>query len=306
MFARLLVPVDFSVPSDAALEYARMLARSFDGALHLLHVTGDQLPPPHAAGDAPAPPALARMRQRLAAGDRPRQATLRLVEGADTAGEIIRYAATMPADLIVMGTHGRSGVAHLLMGSVAEAVVRTSQVPVLTVGHAPRASAAGFAHILVPTDFSGPSDDALDCARGLARRFDASVHLLHILEDPIVDGPFGSEVFVSESPGTRTARLRDARDRLSHRVPAHDSERGRLTTEVIVGPTSRTIVDYAADNGFDLIVMGTHGRTGLAHLLMGSVAERVVRSATCPVLTTHGVRPCAPVEAPAGRLQLAM
>lgn len=300
MFTRILVPTDFSGPSDAALEYARTFARTFGGALHLLHVTSHTGIAPHGAGDPRdrEPAALKQLRDRITDEDRRRRLTVRVAEGSDPADKIIRYACTGPVDLIVMGTHGRTGVAHLLMGSVAEHVVRTAPCPVLTMREAPRPGVGGFTRILVPTDFSGASDAALDCARQLALRFGASICLMYVLEDPQLDGPFGSEVFVAESPETRAARFSDARERLSHRVTAYDRDNGRVTTEVLLGAAARTIVDYAADNRFDLIVMGTHGRTGIAHLLMGSVAERVVRNATCPVMTTHAVRPCVEVPVP--------
>jgi nucleotide-binding universal stress UspA family protein len=295
MFARILVPTDFSAPSDAALEYARLFARAWGGALHLLHVTGEHLTPPHEGGDRNAEPAAMRqIRDRLTDDDRQRRLTIRVVERSAPAEAILRYAPSAEIDLIVMGTHGRSGVAHLLMGSVAEKVLRSAQCPVLTVHRAPR-GAAPFTRILVPTDFSGPSDAALDCARALQLKFGAAIHLLHVLEDEQIAGPFGAEVFVAEAPETRAARLRDARERLSHRVSAADRENGRVTSEILFGPTASTIVHYADDNGFDLVLMGTHGRTGLAHLLMGSVAERVVRSAACPVMTTHSERPCVTV-----------
>ena len=201
----------------------------------------------------------------------------------------------MDASLIVMGTHGRGGIARVLMGSVAEKVVRTAPCPVFTTNGALRASAKGFRRILVPTDFSAPSDAALDCARRLAAGFAASVHLLHVLTE-VSDRETGSELFVSEPPEARSIRLIDARDRLKHRITADDRVTLRATSEVIFGSPAQIIVDYAADNYFDLIVMGTHGRTGMAHLLVGSVAERVVRTAGCPVFTTqHAWEPAADV-----------
>lgn len=302
MFARILVPIDFSSPSDAALAYARTLARSSGGTLHLLHVLeNDFLRPvvgdPHGLESA----ALKQLQARFTDEDHRKLRAVAAVERSDDpADEIVSYARTANAGLIVMGTHGRSGVAHLLMGSVAEKVVRTAPCPVLTLREASHVSDAGFTRILVATDFSAPSDAALDRAWQIALQFGASVHVLHVLEDPFVDGPFGSEVFLAESPDTRAARLKNAREKLAHRVTAQHRARLRATTEVIFGATARTIVDYAADNGFDLIVMGTHGRTGIAHLLMGSVAERVVRSAACPVMTTHTARPCAEAAPPAG------
>jgi nucleotide-binding universal stress UspA family protein len=203
--------------------------------------------------------------------------------------EIVTYARTADVDLIVMGTHGRTGLAHLLMGSIAEKVVRAAPCPVLTVHGARDVSAAGFRRILVPTDFGAASDTALHFGRILAGRFGASLHLMHVLEDLQVDQAIGPEVFATESPEARSARLRDARERLKHRISARDRGWLRATTEVLFGPPANMIADYAGDNDFDLIVMGTHGRKGMAHLLMGSVAERVVRTAACPVMTVHHV-----------------
>ena len=146
-----------------------------------------------------------------------------------------------------------------------------------------------FTRILVPTDFSAPSDAALEYARTLAGKFGASLHLLHVVEDQFVTGSFGADMFVPNTPGTLSYLLSEAHDRMAHRISTKDRSRLRATTEVIVGRAARTITSYAADNGYDLIVMGTHGRTGLAHVLMGSVAEHVVRDAACPVLTVHSM-----------------
>jgi nucleotide-binding universal stress UspA family protein len=207
----------------------------------------------------------------------------------DPVDEIVTYARTTGVDLIVMGTHGRSGLSHMLIGSVAEKVVRTAPCPVLTVHKAPKEPVTGFRRILVPTDFGAASDAALDCARTIAARFGASLHLLHVLDD-VGSGAIDSDMFATQSPEARSTRLNDARERLKHRVSDRDRARLRATTEVLFGASAQMITDYALDNGFDLIVMGTHGRTGMAHLLVGSVAERVVRTATCPVITTRHVR----------------
>jgi nucleotide-binding universal stress UspA family protein len=297
MFSRILVPFDFSPASDEALNFARLFARTWDSELHLLHVTGGRLTPPHGPDAAHAEPAaMLQIRDRFAGKDRPRRLKIRVVERASPPDAILSYARSAAADLIVMGTHGRTGVAHLVMGSVAETVVRKAPCPVLTVQRPPD-DATSLTRILVPTDFSATSDDALDLARVLQLRFGASIRLLHVLDEEQTVGPFGAEAFVTETPEVRAVRLRDARERLSHRVSAADRESGRVKSEALVGPVASTIVRYADDNGFDLVVMGTHGRTGLAHLLTGSVAEQVIRRAACPVLTMHGERPCAAAPA---------
>lgn len=288
MISRILVPTDFSVQSDAALTYARLFGKTFDASLHLLHVAR-RLPSPHATANVADGqlPAVQELRDRIPREPWCRYPTIRLMEGTDPASHITRYARDASMALIVMGTHGRGGIARLLMGSVAEKVVRTATCPVVTVHGARHASPGGFRRILVPTDFSAASGAALDAARVLAARFAASLHLLHVLPDIVVDGGAGSEVFVSEAPEVRTLRLMNARERLAHRIPT-DLPRSTLTTEVIFGAPAETIAAYADDNHFDLIVMGTHGRSGIAHLV-GSVAERVVRTAACPVMTTRTV-----------------
>ena len=144
--------------------------------------------------------------------------------------------------------------------------------------------------ILVPTDFSETSDAALEYARVLARRFGASLHLLHVVDDPFVTEGLAAEAYITEAPTIRTAMLEEARARLAHRAA------GCTTTEAIFGRGAVTIVEYAQQVGTDLIVMGTHGRTGLAHLFLGSVAERVVRTAPCAVLTVG--REAAPARHP--------
>lgn len=293
MFTRLLVPTDFSPPSDAALAYARTLAGAFGARLHVLHVIDNVF---LRAGvtdlrNAIKIAALRRLHDRLSDNDRCKFHVIAAVEQSDTpAGEVASYARTHNIDLIVMATHGRSGVSHLLMGSVAEKVIRTAPCPVLTVREAPPGSKranAGMTRILVPTDFSPPSDAAVACGREAAAGFGASLHLLHVLDDQSVGGAFGSEFYLADSLDVRTARLKDAQERLAHRAIAHDLSGTPATTEVIVGRSAQTIVDYAADSGFDLIVMGTHGRSRVAHLLMGSVAESVVRTAPCPILTVR-------------------
>jgi nucleotide-binding universal stress UspA family protein len=141
--------------------------------------------------------------------------------------------------------------------------------------------------ILVPTDFSEPSETALSYARMLARQFGASFHLLHVVEAPVVTGPFSSQMYIPESPGVVNELIQDAKLRLARRLLPSDKVHYKATKEIIVGLAAKTIVQYAAEQKFDLIVMGTHGRTGFGHFLMGSVAEHVVREAPCPVLTVH-------------------
>jgi nucleotide-binding universal stress UspA family protein len=282
MFARILAATDFSVTSDAALAEARRLARSLGASLHVLHVVDNMfvrvvLADPRDYETA----ALRQLRDRVPAGDR---ATLAVTRSDEPADEICSYARMHEIDLIVMGTHGRGRMAHLLLGSVAEKVARTAPCPVLTLREAAPAPGGEGLRILVPTDFSACSDAALGCARRLAARSGGSVRLLHVMEHTAVVAGLGSEL-VPEPPEIVAERRAKAKVELAHRMLVDSRSRVKIDSEVVHGPIGPTIGAYAADNGFDVIVMGTHGRKSLAHLLMGSIAESVIRTAPRPVLT---------------------
>jgi nucleotide-binding universal stress UspA family protein len=140
--------------------------------------------------------------------------------------------------------------------------------------------------ILVPTDFSATSEVALDYAITVASRFGASLHLLHVVDDPFVGGAFGSEVYITSVPTMRVHLVDEAETRLCRLLPL--CRRVAARSQVRVGRPPEVIREVAEEQGIDLIVMGTHGRTGMAHLLLGSVAEKIVREAPCPVLTVRG------------------
>lgn len=142
-------------------------------------------------------------------------------------------------------------------------------------------------HILVPTDFGEPADAALTYGRELAGRFGATLHVLHIADNIYVT-TFGAETYAAVAPDLQRDLEEAARARVDELLIDSDGT-GPHTKPVIMTAASPAfaIIDYARDNGIDLIVMGTHGRGALAHMLMGSVAERVVRLASCPVLTVR-------------------
>jgi universal stress protein A len=140
--------------------------------------------------------------------------------------------------------------------------------------------------LLVPTDFSPTSDIAFNYALDMAAREGASIRLLHVIEDASFAAAYPDGLFV-ELPGLREKLIDQARKRLDDAVKACAAMQVAATTQVLVGPPASRITGEANDCGTDLIVMGTHGRTGFAHLMLGSVAERVLRSAQCPVLTVR-------------------
>ena len=140
--------------------------------------------------------------------------------------------------------------------------------------------------ILVPTDFSDTSDAALTYARTLADSLGASLHLVHVFDDPYGDA-LVAEMSPSVYESMRATELSRSRRRLLRRLPPADRKQFHGSTAIVSGTPAQAIVDYATDRGMDLIVIGTHGRSGFAHLILGSVAEQVVRTATCPVLTVR-------------------
>lgn len=143
--------------------------------------------------------------------------------------------------------------------------------------------------ILVPTDFSDASQAALDYAKGLAEAFGASLHLVHVMEDLLAHA-WSAEVYVASMPNLRGEIEREARERLAAMLTAEERARYRVEAAIVAGRPFLEIIRYAREQNVDLIVIGTHGRGALAHMLLGSVAEKVVRKSPCPVLTVRDPR----------------
>jgi nucleotide-binding universal stress UspA family protein len=314
---QILVPIDFGEASEVALDYGRALARTFGASLHVLHVMENLFLRPMAGDPSQLKAAAAlHLSQRITDDDRAAlQATAVLETSDNPAEEIAKYATSHAIDLIVMGTHGRGALAQLLVGSVAERVVRTAPCPVLTVRHperdfvvphddtAPTSETkpvmTAIKHILVATDFSEQSSAALVHGRALARSFQATLHVLHVV-DNLSSTVYGAAGYVASFPAVQKQGEEAARTLMGTLLVDNDepvvSTRQVLTTS---NAPAAAIVDYARRAGIDLIVAGTHGRGAVAHLLMGSVAERVVRTAPCPVLTVrHPEREFVVADAP--------
>jgi nucleotide-binding universal stress UspA family protein len=138
--------------------------------------------------------------------------------------------------------------------------------------------------ILVPTDFSACSDAAVRYARALAQAFDAELHLLHVVQDPYTQ-PWAAEAFPAPLGEMLEQWQQQARERLAALLPGDEASRSKMAT--VVGSPFYEIVRYAEEQQMDLIVIGTHGRGPIGHMLLGSVAEKVVRKSPCPVLTVR-------------------
>jgi len=201
----------------------------------------------------------------------------------DPAHEILRMADEIECDLIAMGTHGRTGFRSLLAGSVAVSVLRGAHCPVLAFRSTEYPNLAREIRVILhPTDFSVDSEAALKVARWLARDHGARLIILHVATlDVVLEGRASAEV----DPHF----YRDAIDELRAKVSGPDLKQP-VETILTRGFAPEGIVETAKDVGCDLIVMGTHGRTGLTRLLMGSVAESVLPRANCPVLIIKGAQ----------------
>jgi nucleotide-binding universal stress UspA family protein len=206
----------------------------------------------------------------------------RILAGAHPSRTIVRHAVESGADLIFLRTHGRTGFRRLVMGSVAELVVRHSPVPVLSMHSV--ASDAHPRHLLMPTDLSEPSFEALPQALDLADRFGARLTVLSVVEEPYYLSALGAgERVVPILRDAATSVRRRIHESLSKVVP---TRMDAIDVKVEQSPNPAECVIQAAERFHcDLIVMATHGHSGLAHVVLGSTAEKVVRMATVPVLT---------------------
>lgn len=196
----------------------------------------------------------------------------RLVEIADDDPEI---------ELIVMGTHGRTGLKRVVLGSVAEKVVRHAPCSVLVARARGTGEPAPFTDVLVPVDFSVSSHVAVDRAAQLVRPGGSGITLLHVIEAPVaVNGEVFDLSFMRELDQASTAALDDIAKKLERKVDVPVKTRVRVG---YAGGQILSVLDHEPA-AYDLVVMGSHGRTGLKRALLGSVAEKVVRHAHCSVM----------------------
>jgi nucleotide-binding universal stress UspA family protein len=295
---RILCPVDFSDYSRRALDHAIAIARWYESTVTALHVFS----PAPVAAYGPGPLAFDPIvltpvdRNRLLADTKafieaeaaPGIAIEALVREGNAPAEIVDQATTMSADLLVIGTHGRSGFERLLLGSVAEKVLRKACCPVLTVPRRhPDAVPAGpvlFRRILCAADFSDSSMHALKYALSLAQEADGCLTVVHVLGGELV-----GQVGIGEEHVGLAALQRqheqEARRLLDKAVPESAAAYCKADSILVRGKPWREILRIASDRQAELIVMGVQGRGAADLMFFGSTAQHVVREATCPVLT---------------------
>jgi nucleotide-binding universal stress UspA family protein len=290
-FTKILCATDFSPESRQALRVATRLAKESRADLVIAHAW--YVPPSAYEGEYvfPAPVIQDMVAEEQKSIDAAvEEATSagapfvagKLVSGAPWA-EIVGLLEHEAFDLCVIGTRGRTGISRFLLGSVAEKVVRHAPCSVLAV-HAGR-TATPFAHALVPTDFSRDAQHALELADQLVMP-GGRITLMHVIEVPVAfSGEVPSPEFASDLDRRAAAALERAAARFASKAGVSLEARSRIGH-----PGAQTLAALEDDPTFDLVVMGSHGRTGIKRALLGSVAEKVVRHAKCPVLVARDRR----------------
>jgi nucleotide-binding universal stress UspA family protein len=300
-----LCPVDFSEHSEHALKHAAAVARWYGAQLRALHVFAIAPPVTMLPPLASPPPVFAltpgdrkqvlnHMRQLVTRAGGRDDVELLVQEAPNVANEILDHALGWNADLLVLGNHGFSGVTRLVLGSVAEKVLRLSKCPVLLVPHgAERPAPPGdveFDRILCAVDFSESSHHALALALSMGAEAGAHVTVLNAIEMPpeLRETPISYDFSVEAVRAkAESAQLQ----RLEGLIPNAVRDYCTVEMSVVEGKASREILRMAAAQKSDLIVMGVQGRRALDIAVFGSNAQEVVRHATCPVLIVRARKP---------------
>lgn len=297
---KILFPTDFSPSAEHALSHALYLAHRYGAELHMLNVlVPHEEDPNNPEHQFPSREQVIE-KLRTFASEQERTAqhpeafehlVIRQVQRREisAAMAIVAYAEEEAIDLVVMGTHGRRGVRHLLAGSVTEEVVRLAPCAVLSVRARQTPQILGsIRKVLAPVDFSDDSCEAVTVALDIASGYGADVQLLHVWENVLHPAFYnmGATSIKDLQPDIEERTL----NALSELVDRANGFSGNATVHAVEGHAAREIVRFAEEHDTDLVVIATHGLTGLDHFLLGSVSEKVVRRAHCPVLVVKRKR----------------
>jgi nucleotide-binding universal stress UspA family protein len=294
----IIVPIDFSKMSVQTIQTASQLARRFGASIHLAHVRQCNYAADFVAPGSPIGPfsfvpsehdveqAVLKELESMAHDCGVSSAKCEVLSGAPPFDEICRLARTIPADLVVMPTHRRTGLKHVFLGSTAERIVQHSSCPVLvTRGKAlqvDNGSRFRIKTILVPVDFSSCSREGLRYAIAFANEFGAKIILLHSTYLGYVYSCEGAAIY--DIPGLQRAARETAGRKMRELVRSVNFGAVKFETVFTEGSPVIDICGFAKDHDVDLIITSTHGFTGFTHVMIGSIAEQVVRHACCPVL----------------------
>jgi nucleotide-binding universal stress UspA family protein len=282
MFDNILVPTDGSDCAQAAVGYAADLASRYDAEVHALCVVDSRT-----LENAPQYDQIKKEREEVA------ERTCNDISVSGVPVEqavrtdvphkaILRYTTEQDIDLVVMGTHGRTGVERYLLGSVTEKVVRLSDVPALTV----KAEDDGevtypYTDILVPTDGSGGSEAAVDPAVDVASTYDARLHALSVVDTMAMGVDVRSGAVLEALEESAQSAVQTIEEQ------ATQASVSAVETAIKHGNPYRGIRSYVEEHDIDLVVMGTQGRSGIERYLLGSVAEKTLRTSPVPVMTVR-------------------
>lgn len=313
---QILFPTDFSSVAEDAFSHAAHLALQCDAVVHVFNVVDPNAPPTSSPMDylplEPASEGEDLYRAPLSTVDvetpAQEQASVNVVyqqcESGSPAEAIIDHVTDHDMDLVVMGTHGRRGVERLLHGSVSEQIVREVPCPVFTVLGGEEPSPGPYVErIVAPVDLSNQSELVARHAYALADIYHASLDILHVVENVAYPNAYGIDPLTPLMPEIQN-RATNALDEMAASLPDGDVD---IQTVLRTGYAARDVLDYVEEVAADMVVMATHGRSGLERFLIGSVAAKVVRSAECPVFTVKsfgtslvpGVSTDTPTESPA-------
>ena len=296
---QILITYDFSPCSKQALNYAIEIAAKTGAELHILHVEVIHGTLPE-AGKKSKGQILHDFLKKEILEDTEKQGlyvsdlnAIRYVVLRDisAAQAIVQYCKDYDIDLVIMGTHGRTGLSRNVLGSVAEEVVRAAPASVLTV-HATEEFEPLHKHlnlITVPVDFSEYSRAALHYAKDLAAIFDARLNVVHVIEERLHPTFYNTGVFSVYDIDP------DIESKVQKELMNFYNEVSGLPLDVdftvLYGHPSKEIIKQLNTTNCDLLVVSTHGLTGIRRVLLGSVAERLIRKSPCPVFTVKETEP---------------
>lgn len=285
----ILVPTDFSRPSQAAIRWAKFMAQQAPGNIHLVHVHDfESTIPAEVALELSFPAEVEKSLRRdlyllAAKHELPNPKSNCHIRSGRAFDQVVQLAEEIQADLIVLSTHGYKGLQHVLLGSTAERIVRHSSRPVLVTRRAKtgRMRPPQLKKIVVPVDFSKCSEIGLHYAIRLARGFGAKLFLVHVVRLDYRLMADGYAIYAAEEM-LRGAH-KTAEEEMRRLVAATDFGGVKFETSIETGSPEIRVCSYAKQKSADVIVTSTHGRTGFQHVLIGSTAEYIVRDAECPV-----------------------
>jgi nucleotide-binding universal stress UspA family protein len=301
MFERILVPLDGSTLSDEALAYVTPLAKAFSAEVLLLHVVASvellrMLPPSYPYADLLRREAsnigrsfLERAAESLRKLGITVQTAVTATEDRSITEMLLDYAQKENVQLIAMATHGQGGLDRVIFGSVANRTLLASESPLLLVrptGEYDEAKEAALGTVIVPLDGSELAESVLPFAEELAQKLGLEIRLLYVL-------PLASQIYVGPTYYMYPADLldvvaRDAAKAYLKGVADRLQQSGlRIHTEVEEGEAGSLIVDYARRTPDSLVALSTHGRSGIGRWLLGSVADKVIRSSGRPVFVVR-------------------